>query len=112
MIVHDLRPPPCVMRSARLSAAGGTCAGRPSTRVASSCCLYPRGVLDLLLSDTPWGYTGGRDMNVWEAVVSAIGRSLYEGFAMFWETLWALVLGFALAGAVQAFISRGRMQRA
>jgi uncharacterized membrane protein YraQ (UPF0718 family) len=51
-------------------------------------------------------------MNVWEAVASAIGRSLYEGFAMFWETLWALVLGFALAGAVQAFISRGRMQRA
>jgi uncharacterized protein len=51
-------------------------------------------------------------MNVLEAIVSAIGHSLYEGFAMFWETLWALVLGFALAGAVQAFISRRRMQRA
>ena len=26
---------------------------------------------------------------------------------MFWETLWALVLGFSLSGAVQAFVSRG-----
>jgi len=32
-----------------------------------------------------------------------IGRGLREGFFMFWETLWALVLGFALSGAVQAF---------
>lgn len=31
---------------------------------------------------------------------------------MFWETLWALVLGFALSGAVQAFVSRAEMQRA
>src|SRR3954451_20942648 len=31
---------------------------------------------------------------------------------MFWETLWALVLGFALSGAVQAFVSRSEMQRA
>src|SRR5579875_532819 len=30
---------------------------------------------------------------------------------MFWETLWAIVLGFALSGAVQAFVSRGQMQR-
>src|ERR1700757_1137769 len=30
---------------------------------------------------------------------------------MFWETLWALVLGFGLAGAVQAFVSRSEMQR-
>ena len=27
---------------------------------------------------------------------------------MFWETLWALVLGFGLSGAVQAFVSQGR----
>src|SRR5581483_1423534 len=40
-----------------------------------------------------------------------IGDSLREAFFMFWETLWALVLGFALAGAVQAFVSRGHMQR-
>jgi hypothetical protein len=30
---------------------------------------------------------------------------------MFWETLWALVLGFGLSGAVQAFVSRGQMRR-
>ena len=28
--------------------------------------------------------------------------SLREAFFMFWETLWALVLGFTLSGAVQA----------
>ena len=31
---------------------------------------------------------------------------------MFWETLWALVLGFGLSGAVQAFVSKDDMQRA
>jgi len=30
---------------------------------------------------------------------------------MFWETLWALVLGFTLSGAVQAFVPREDMQR-
>jgi len=40
-----------------------------------------------------------------------VGRSLREGFFMFWETLWALVLGFGLSGAVQAFVSRDEMQR-
>ena len=29
---------------------------------------------------------------------------------MFWETLWPLVLGFSLSGAVQAFVSRDSMQ--
>jgi len=45
------------------------------------------------------------------SVLGAIGNSLYEAFSMFWETLWALVLGFGLSGAVQAFVSRGQMQR-
>ena len=40
-----------------------------------------------------------------------IGSSLREAFFMFWETLWALVLGFTLSGAVQAFVSRDEMQR-
>jgi uncharacterized protein len=44
-------------------------------------------------------------------VLVATGHSLREAFFMFWETLWALVLGFALSGAVQAFVSRGQMQR-
>jgi uncharacterized membrane protein YraQ (UPF0718 family)/YHS domain-containing protein len=30
---------------------------------------------------------------------------------MFWQTLWALVLGFGLSGAVQAFVSREAMGR-
>ena len=40
-----------------------------------------------------------------------VGRSLREGFFMFWETLWPLVLGFGMSGAVQAFVSREQMER-
>ncbi|HEY2813835.1 MAG TPA: permease [Acidimicrobiales bacterium] len=40
-----------------------------------------------------------------------IGESVKEAFFMFWATLWALVLGFALSGAVQAFVSKEDMQR-
>jgi uncharacterized membrane protein YraQ (UPF0718 family) len=40
-----------------------------------------------------------------------IGNSLAEGWWMFYDTLWALVLGFTLSGAVQAFVSRAAMQR-
>jgi uncharacterized membrane protein YraQ (UPF0718 family)/YHS domain-containing protein len=43
--------------------------------------------------------------------VSTVWDSLLDGAGMFWETLWALVLGFALSGAIQAFVSRARMQR-
>ena len=44
-------------------------------------------------------------------VLDPIGRSLREGFFMFWETLWPLVLGFTLSGVVQAFVSHAAMQR-
>lgn len=44
--------------------------------------------------------------------VDTIGRSLREGFFMFWQTLWPLVLGFTLSGAVQAFVSRRSMRSA
>ncbi len=40
-----------------------------------------------------------------------IGRSLREGFCMFWDTFWALVVGFTLSGAVQAFASRDAIRR-
>ena len=40
-----------------------------------------------------------------------VGDSLRESFFMFWETLWPLVLGFGLSGAVQAFVSHEQMQR-
>jgi YHS domain-containing protein/uncharacterized membrane protein YraQ (UPF0718 family) len=39
-----------------------------------------------------------------------IGGGLREGFFMFWDTLWPLVLGFALSGAVQAFVPKERME--
>ena len=39
-----------------------------------------------------------------------LGRGLREAFFMFWETLWALVLGFTLSGVVQAFVSKKQMQ--
>ncbi|PZR84136.1 MAG: hypothetical protein DLM65_00490, partial [Candidatus Aeolococcus gillhamiae] len=45
------------------------------------------------------------------SVLGAIGGSLEEAFFMFWETLWALILGFGLSGVVQAFVSRGQMER-
>ena len=52
-------------------------------------------------------------MNALVAAVAAsdVGDSLREGFFMFWETLWALVVGFTLSGAVQAFVSKDDMQR-
>src|SRR5258708_39482869 len=31
------------------------------------------------------------------------------GFAMFWEILWPLILGFGLSGVVQAVVSKGEM---
>src|SRR5579862_8696652 len=40
-----------------------------------------------------------------------VGASLREGFFMFWETLWPLVLGFGLSGAVQAFVPKEQMER-
>jgi hypothetical protein len=44
-------------------------------------------------------------------VLEDIGRSLREAFFMFWETLWPLILGFTLSGAVQAFVPRQQMER-
>jgi uncharacterized membrane protein YraQ (UPF0718 family)/YHS domain-containing protein len=40
-----------------------------------------------------------------------LADSAREAFFMFWETLWALILGFTLSGAVQAFVSKDQMQR-
>jgi len=41
-----------------------------------------------------------------------IKDGLTEAFNMFWATLWALVVGFVLAGAVQAFVRRDEMRKA
>jgi len=40
-----------------------------------------------------------------------IGRSLREAFYMLWDTLWALVFGFGISGAVQAFVPRPTLER-
>lgn len=45
------------------------------------------------------------------APLTDVGRSLREAFSMLWDTLWALVLGFSLSGALQAFVSRRAMRR-
>src|SRR5437773_10189882 len=40
-----------------------------------------------------------------------LGQALSFAFGMFWEVLWALILGFALSGAVQAVVSKSEMRR-
>jgi uncharacterized membrane protein YraQ (UPF0718 family) len=44
-------------------------------------------------------------------VIAALGHALWMAFAMFWEILWPLILGFGLSGAVQAVVSKGEMSR-
>jgi uncharacterized membrane protein YraQ (UPF0718 family)/YHS domain-containing protein len=55
---------------------------------------------------------GGTTLLATAGWVDTVGRSLREAFFMFWETLWPLILGFALSGAVQSFVSRRSMQSA
>jgi uncharacterized membrane protein YraQ (UPF0718 family) len=45
--------------------------------------------------------------NIGGEVVDALSFA----FGMFWEILWALILGFALSGVVQAAVSKGEMRR-
>jgi uncharacterized membrane protein YraQ (UPF0718 family)/YHS domain-containing protein len=45
-------------------------------------------------------------------VLGWIGDGLWNAFQMAWEVGWALVLGFALSGIVQAWIPRSRMEQA
>jgi uncharacterized protein len=43
--------------------------------------------------------------------MSELTDALSFAFGMFWEILWALILGFALSGAVQAVVSKEEMRR-
>jgi uncharacterized protein len=43
--------------------------------------------------------------------MAELADALSFAFGMFWEILWALILGFALSGAVQAVVSKGEMRR-
>jgi len=45
------------------------------------------------------------------SVGSELAQAFSFGFAMFWEILWALVLGFALSAMVQAVVSKAEMTR-
>src|SRR3989440_567575 len=45
------------------------------------------------------------------AVGHQLWRALSFAFGMTWEVLWALILGFALSGAVQAVVSKREMRR-
>lgn len=42
-------------------------------------------------------------------IVTALGHALWMAFAMFWEILWPLILGFGLSAVVQAVVSKSEM---
>src|SRR5215471_6525944 len=46
-------------------------------------------------------------VDVWAEITDALSFT----FGMFWEILWALILGFALSGVVQAVVSKQEMRR-
>src|SRR5437660_9891249 len=52
---------------------------------------------------------------MYDANIAGIGYvvkdSLWMAFAMFWEILWALILGFGLSAVVQAVVSKREMTR-
>ena len=45
------------------------------------------------------------------AALTNLRDALSFAFGMFWEILWALILGFALSAAVQAVVAKGEMRR-
>src|SRR2546421_4423299 len=44
-------------------------------------------------------------------VMVALAHALWMAFAMFWEILWPLILGFGLSGVVQAVVSKSEMTK-
>jgi uncharacterized membrane protein YraQ (UPF0718 family) len=46
-------------------------------------------------------------MSLWDQIAEALSM----GFGMFWEILWALILGFAISALVQAVVSKAEMAR-
>jgi uncharacterized protein len=43
-------------------------------------------------------------------ILGTVGDGLSNAFQMAWEVWWALILGFALSGMVQAWVTRGQME--
>src|SRR2546421_2335903 len=54
---------------------------------------------------------GAIDLFQLATVTHSAGRALSFAFGMFWEVLWALILGFFLSAAVQAVVRKGEMRR-
>jgi uncharacterized protein len=50
-------------------------------------------------------------INVFTDPIAGIGRALWMAFTMFWQILWALILGFTLSGVIQAVVSKTEMGR-
>jgi hypothetical protein len=44
-------------------------------------------------------------------MLAAIGHALMISFAMTWEILWALILGFGLSAIIHAVVSKEEMSR-
>jgi hypothetical protein len=44
-------------------------------------------------------------------VITALGHALWMAFAMLWEILWPLILGFGLSALVQAVVSKSEMTK-
>src|SRR5919109_1737527 len=45
------------------------------------------------------------------SMVNNLEQALWMAFAMFWEILWPLILGFTFSGIVQAVVSKREMSR-
>ncbi|MFN2461003.1 MAG: permease [Candidatus Velthaea sp.] len=44
-------------------------------------------------------------------ILQKVAEALFLALGMFWQVGWSLILGFALSGAVQALVSKQRMQQ-
>ena len=44
-------------------------------------------------------------------LINELGKALWMAFAMFWEILWPLILGFGLSGVVQAVVSKAEISK-
>ena len=48
-------------------------------------------------------------MTALHTISNAVGSALWMSFAMFWEILWPLILGFTISGIIQAVVSKRQM---
>src|SRR5260370_22107510 len=44
-------------------------------------------------------------------IAAALGHAVWMAFAMLWEILWPLILGFGLSAVVQAVVSKSEMTK-